>query len=102
MRQIEKQHEVEDQRCCKDRVAAEEVYFDLHRIAEPSEDIDIVPSLFGIAARRIVIDPHFVKEIAVKLRVHLRLKNLIEHRELRLFLRPERTGIVEHFTVAIT
>src|SRR6266852_1548652 len=50
MRQVEKQHEVEDQRRSEDRVAAEEIYFDLHRITQPSEDIDIVPSLFGIAA----------------------------------------------------
>src|SRR6266436_1882118 len=80
MRQIEKQHEVEHQWRSQDRVAAEEVYFDLHRIAEPSEDIDIVPSLLGIAARWIVIDPHFVEEVAVKLRIHFRLKSLSEHR----------------------
>src|SRR6202158_4585632 len=102
MRQVEKQHEVEDQGCGEYRIAAEEVYFDLHRIAEPSEDIDIVPSLLGIAARWIVIDSHLVKEIAVKLRVHFRLKNLIEHREFGFFFRPERAGIVEHFAVAIT
>src|SRR5690349_6536436 len=46
--QVQQQRQILDDRGCEDRVAAHEVHFDLHRIAKPSEDVDVVPSLFGI------------------------------------------------------
>ena len=73
----------------QNRIPAEEVDLDLHRIAEPSEDVDVVPALLGVAARRIVIDPHRVIQILVQLRIELRLQDLVEHAQLGLFLALE-------------
>src|SRR5271167_929770 len=42
--EVEKQNQVECDGSCEDGVAAEEVDLDLHGIAEPSEDVDIVPA----------------------------------------------------------
>src|SRR5258708_3077834 len=82
LREIEEEHEVEYDRRRQNRVAAEEVHLDLHRIAEPSEDIDVVPTLLIIAARRVIVDANFVKDIAVKLRIQSRLQNVLQGSEL--------------------
>src|SRR2546428_6322405 len=47
--EIEEQREVEHDRRGEDRVAAQEIDLDLHRIAEPSEDVDVVPPFLIIA-----------------------------------------------------
>src|SRR5438270_13046183 len=52
--EIEEEHQVENDGRGKNRIAAKEVHFDLHGIAEPAENVDVVPSLFVVAARRIV------------------------------------------------
>src|SRR5258706_3059149 len=54
--QVHKQNQIQNNRRGQDRVAAEEVELDLHRIAEPSEDVDVVPTLFVVATRRVVVD----------------------------------------------
>ena len=56
LREVHEQREVEDDRRREDRVAAEEVDLDLHRVAEPPEDIDVVPAFLVVAARRVVVD----------------------------------------------
>src|SRR5271157_2455003 len=53
LREIEKQHQVEYQGRCQYRVPAEKVDLDLHRIAEPAKDVDVIPAFFGIAPRRV-------------------------------------------------
>ena len=70
-------------------------------IAEPSEEVDVVPALFVVAARRIVVDPHDVAELLVELGVEIGLQDVVEDGLLALFLRLERLGIVEHFAVAV-
>src|SRR5262249_47331986 len=60
LRQVEEQHEIKDNRSGQNRVATKEVHLDLHRISKPSEDVDVVPALFVVAARRVVIDAHDV------------------------------------------
>src|ERR1700686_3108604 len=60
LREIEEQNQVENNRCRKNRIAAEEVHLDLHRIAEPPEDVDVVPTLFVVAAGRVVVNAHLV------------------------------------------
>ena len=50
--EVAQQCEVEQQRSSEDRVAAEEVNLDLHRVAHPSEDVDVVPSLLVVVAMR--------------------------------------------------
>src|SRR5450631_2973396 len=51
MREVHEQREIEDDRRGEDRVAAEEVDLDLHRIAEPTDDVDVVPAFLVVAAR---------------------------------------------------
>ena len=101
LREIEEEREVEDDRRGQDGVAAEEVDFDLHGVAEPAEDVDVVPAFFVVAARRVVVDADFVVDLAVELGIELRLQDVFEHAELRFFLGFEGVGIVEHFAVAI-
>src|SRR5262249_25357458 len=78
LRQIEEEEEVEDDGRREDRVAAEKVDLDLHRLAEPAEDVDIVPAFLGVAARRVVLDADLVKVVAVELGIELRLENRVE------------------------
>src|SRR5207247_378594 len=61
--------------CGEDGIAAQEVDLDLHRIAEPSEDVDVVPSFLVVAAGRIVVDPHLVEHVAVQLGILVRLED---------------------------
>src|SRR3954451_14802854 len=51
LREVAEQHEVERERRREDRVAAQEVDLHLHRIVEPSDDVDVVPALFVVTAR---------------------------------------------------
>src|SRR5438128_11710068 len=84
--QIEEQQQIEHNWRGKDRIPAEEIYFDLHGIAEPSEDVYVVPAFFVVTARRIVVNADLVRELAVELRVKVRLQNVLEHRQLGFFL----------------
>src|SRR5690348_9385303 len=80
LRKIEKQDQIEHERRSQYRIAAKKIDLDLHRIAEPTENVDVVPTFFGIAARRIVIDPHRVIQLFIKLRVEIGLENLLQNR----------------------
>src|SRR6185436_8307011 len=84
LRQVEKQHQIKHQGRGQNRVAAQEINLDLHGIAQPSEDIDVVPALFVIATRRVIIDANLVGELAVKLGIKLRLQDVLQHRQLGL------------------
>jgi hypothetical protein len=55
-REIHEEAEIERQRSGEDGVAAEEIDLDLHRIAEPAEDVDVVPTLFVITTRRVIVN----------------------------------------------
>ena len=57
---VAQQYEVEAEGSSKDRVAAEEVNLNLHGVAHPTEDIDVVPTFFVVVARGIVVDTYFV------------------------------------------
>ena len=63
--EVAQQAEVETERRCEDRVAAEEVDLDLHWVAHPSEDVNIVPTLLVVVARRIIVDAHLVVVLSV-------------------------------------
>src|SRR5947209_307948 len=45
LREVQKQHQVQDNRRGEDGVAAQEVDFDLHRVAQPAKEVDVVPAL---------------------------------------------------------
>src|SRR5947209_2121243 len=78
-RQIHKQRQIEGDRSGQDGIPAEEVDLDLHRIAEPAEDIDIVPALFIVPAGRIVIDPDDMGDIAIEIRVPIGREDIAQH-----------------------
>src|SRR5437764_15132388 len=88
--QVQEQDQIQNDRRGKNAVAAQEIDFDLHGITEPSIDIDVIPSFFIVAAGRIVMDSHLVGEILVKIRIQLRLENLIQNRQSALYFRFER------------
>ena len=58
--EVAEQAEVEQQRCGKDGVAAEEVNLNLHGVVHPTEDVNGIPSLLVVVAWRIVVDAHLV------------------------------------------
>src|SRR5215207_3068627 len=81
--QVQEQREVQDYRGGEDRVAGQEVYLDLHRVAEPAEDVYVVPTLFGVAPRRVVVDLDDVRDVSVESRVHLWLQDMLTPRAWR-------------------
>ena len=76
--EVAQEHEVKAEGCCEDRVAAEEVDLDLHGIAHPSEDVDIVPSFFVVVAGGIVVDAHFVVVVGVEIGLSFRNEDRLE------------------------
>jgi len=40
----------------KDRIFAKKIHLDLHLLAEETRDVNVVPSLFVIAARTVIAD----------------------------------------------
>ena len=66
--EIEGQSDIERDRGGEDGVAAEEIDLDLHGVAQPTEDVDVVPSFFRVAARGIIFDTDFVIVIFVQFR----------------------------------
>src|SRR5579871_6501443 len=83
---IEKQDQIKDYERSQNRVAAQEIDFDLHRIAQPAEDVDVVPALFVVPARRIVVDADLMVNLAIKVRIEFRLQNVLKNSQLRFFL----------------
>ena len=77
------EYEVEHQGSSEDAVAAEEVHLDLHAVVltHPSEDVEVVPTLLGIATRGIVVDAHLVEDVAVEFGLFVRLKNGVDNAE---------------------
>src|SRR5439155_998373 len=76
--EVGEKHEIEGKRRRQDRVAAQEVDLDLHRIAEPADQIDVVPSFLVVAARRVVVDAHAVDQIAVQIREELGIEDRLQ------------------------
>ena len=70
-----KRHEVERERSGEDGVAAEEVDLELHGVAEPAEDVDVVPAFFVVAAGRVIVDADLVVEVLVEIGVELGLED---------------------------
>ena len=63
--QVKKQGKVEAERRGEDRITAKEIDLDLHLVAKPAEDVDVVPSLFVVAAGWIVVDAHRMVDLVV-------------------------------------
>src|SRR5882757_10068579 len=101
MREIEEKREIEHDGRSENRITTQEVDFELHRISEPTEDIDVVPTFLRVAARRVILDTYFVEDVLVERGVELGLQDDVESAELRYLLRLEGLGVVEHFAVAV-
>src|SRR5262245_46190485 len=75
--EIEKQDQIEAQRRGQNAVTAQKVYLDLHRIAEPAENVDIVPALFVVTARRIVVNANLMMKVLVQFGIDVGLKDMV-------------------------
>ncbi len=100
--EVDKEAEVEAEGCCEDRVAAEEVNLNLHRISHPAEDIDVVPAFLVVVARGIVVDTYLVVVVGVEVGLVFRHENRLEGRELADLFCAEVGGFVKHETVAVS
>ena len=100
-REIHEEDQIERQRGGEDGVAAEEVNLELHGVAKPAEDVDIIPTFFVITAWRVIVDANFVVEILVEVGVELGLEDVFEYAELGDFLGLEGFGVVEDLAVAV-
>ena len=100
------------QRCGKNGVAAEEVDLDLHGVAHPSEDVEVVPSLLVVVAGRIVVDANLVvvalmvvvltaAVYAVEVGLVFGNEDAFEGRQLRHLFGAEVGGLVKHEAVAV-
>ena len=80
--EVAEEHEVEAERRCEDRVAAEEVNLYLHRVAHPAEDVDVVPAFLVVVAWRIIVDANLVLDVAIEVRLVFLAEDCLESREL--------------------
>src|SRR5271170_2832655 len=101
LRQIHEQNEIQHNGRRKNRIPAKEIYLDLHRVAEPAKDIDIVPALFVIASRGVIIYADLVSEIAVEFGIKFGLEDVLENRKFGFFLGFERSGVFQYFAVTV-
>src|SRR5438105_7091682 len=99
--QVEEQHQIKHDGRGENGVAAEKVHFNLHGIAKPAEDIYVVPTLFVITTRRIVVNPYLVVKILVQIRIELGLQDLLQNRKLGLFFGLEGSWVVQNFAIAV-
>ena len=100
--QVQEEREVQDDRCGQNRVTAQEVHLDLHRVAHPSEDVDVVPPLLVVAAGWVVVDADDVVDVAVEVRVGVGLEDGIQHTQLRDLLGLEVLRIVQDLAVPVS
>src|SRR5690606_10718538 len=61
----------------------------------------VVPSLFAVTARWVVLDADLVVHPAIELRVEVGLEHGLEDAELGGLLAAEAVGIVQHLAVAV-
>ena len=99
--QVEEQHQIKRDGRGKNRVAAKEIDLNLHRIAEPAKDVDVVPAFLVVSTRRVVVDADLVEDVLVEVGVKFGLEDVFERAELGLFLGLEGFWIVQNFAVTV-
>src|SRR5258708_10252558 len=67
--QIHEQDEIKHDGRGKNGVAAEKIHLDLHRVAEPAENVDVIPAFFVVAAGRVVVYDHLMIHLAGNLQL---------------------------------
>src|SRR5207247_10485794 len=100
-RQVREENQIEHERCSENGVTTQEVDLHLHRVPEPAKDVQVVPTLFTVTSRRVVVDPDLVIDVAIEVGVEAGLEDLLEHAELALLLGSEAVRVVEHLAVAV-
>src|SRR5262245_57939888 len=75
---VEEHHEIEDDGCGEDAISAEKVNLNLHWVAKPTIDINVVPTFLVVATGRVIMDPDFVRKLLIKVGIEVWLENLIE------------------------
>src|SRR6185437_4113419 len=101
LRQIHEQHQIQNERRREYGVAAQKIDLDLHRIAKPPENVDVIPTLLRIATGRVVVDTDLVVDVLVEFGVKVWLQNNFQRRELAFFFRFEGAWIVQYFAIAV-
>ena len=99
--QVHEEDEVEREGRGKDGVAAEEVHLDLHRVAEPTKDVNVIPTLFVITTWRVIVDADLVVNVLVEVGVKFGLEDVLEYAQLGDLFGLEGLGIIEDFAVAV-
>src|SRR5918997_5632170 len=102
LRKVQEQRQVEDYGRGEDRVPTQKVDLYLHWVAEPTEDVYVVPALLGVAAGRVVVDLDQVGDLPVELGVELGLQDAPQHGELGDLLALETARVVEDLAVPVT
>src|SRR5262249_39684648 len=95
LRDVEQTDEIENERRREGRVLAEEVDLHLHRNAGKSDKVDVVPRLFGIAARLVIVDMHLMVRYGVA-------DDGIEHGRLRYQLGLVGAGSLEDAAIVVS
>ena len=99
--EVHEEAEVEGEGGGKDGVAAEEVDLELHGVAEPAEDVNVVPAFLVVAAWGVIVYADLVVEVLVEIGVEVGLEDVFEDAELGDFLGFEGFGVVEDLSVAV-
>src|SRR5882672_12511200 len=99
--QIQKQCEIQHDRRRQNGIPTEKIDLDLHRVTQPPENINVVPPFLVVAARWVVVNPDYVRKVFVEIGIDFGLKDVLENRQLRLFLGLERFRIIQYLTIAI-
>ena len=66
LREVGEEREVEHQRRRQDRIAAEKVHLDLHRIAHPPDNVDVIPAFLVVTPGAVEVDANDVREVAIQ------------------------------------
>src|SRR5262249_54306687 len=80
--QVQEKHQVEHDGRCQNGITTEEIDLDLHGVAQTAKDVDVVPALFVIATRRVIVNAHFVVDVLVELGIKFALQDTIQRGEL--------------------
>src|ERR1044072_3167396 len=79
--EVEKQCEIENDWRGKYRVTAKKIDLDLHRVTEPAEYVDVVPTFLVVASRRVVVDTDDMRKVLIEIRVNIWLEDVFEDRK---------------------
>ena len=104
LRQVEEEHQIEDEWGRQDTIAAQEIHLDLHGIIKPAKNVDVIPAFLIIPAWFVVVDMHLVLVLTVDILLSSSGWRMYSSTDslLRSLVRKESGSCVsDHVTVAI-